>query len=271
MTSIFREVPSNFYYLVFYCEDNFEGDPLPLPSKAAKIYAETNEAKLSGALNEFLTKLVASTSCEYTVKLHAHGCGDISSVITQPHFHLLFCIKSFLGTENYFKNTLALTLGNKNGLKYCKVLLCSATYPEICLQKEITASAKTLRMYGDRLKTMKTSQITSDLRCHFKVIWEFQRECYSPFGCMDDKERVAHLCKKLQELRKSEAVFKDSIVDFIEIIMRVFGTMEASHHNSILNVGLGCSNAQCQRFDSPEAQNLSSPFYSREDLNYHSN
>ena len=76
------------------------------------------------------------------------------------------------------------------------------------------------------------------------------------------QKRVAFLCKKLQELQKSEAVFKDSVVDFIDILMRGFGTMEASHHNSILKVDLGCSNAQCQCFEFLEAQNSSIPFYS---------
>ena len=130
MTSIFRELPSNFYY-VLLCEENFEGVPLPPPSKTAKIYAETNEVKLPGTLNEFLTKLVASTNCEYTVRLHAHDCRPICSVITQPHFHLLFYIKSFVGAENYFKNNLALTLGNNNKLKDCKVMPCLATSREI--------------------------------------------------------------------------------------------------------------------------------------------
>ena len=173
MTGIFREVPSNLYYLIFYCEGDFEGDPLRPSSKTAQIYAETNEVELPGTLIEFLTKLVASTNCEYTGRLHAHGCEDICSVITQPHFHLLFYIKSFLGAENYFKYTLALKLGNKTGLKNCKVMLCSVTYPEICLKREISASAKTLRMYGDRLKKMKASRDTSDSACQFKVIWEF--------------------------------------------------------------------------------------------------
>ena len=162
-------------------------------------------------------------------------------------------------------------LGNKNGLKGCKVMLCSVTYLEICLKKEISASAKTLRMYGNRLKKIRTSRLTSDLGCQIKVIWEFQRESYSPFGCIDDKETVAHLCKKLQELQKTEAVFKDSVVDFIDILMRGFRTMEASHHNSILKVDLGCCNTQCQYFECLEAHNLSISFYSREDSNYPSN
>ena len=208
MTSIFREVPSNFYYLIFYCEEDFEGDPLPLPSKTAKLYAETNEVELPGTLIEILTKLVASTNCDYAVRLHAHGCEDICSVITQPPFHLLFYIKSFVGAENYFKNTFALTIGNKKGLKDCKVMLCSVTNPEICLKKEISPSANTLRLYGDRLKKLKASRSTSDLGCQFKVIWEFQRECYSPFSGIDDTERVALLCKKLQELQNPKQFLK---------------------------------------------------------------
>ena len=82
MTSIFREVPSIFFHLIFYCEEDFEGDPLPPPSKTAKIYAKPNEVESLRTLDEFLTKLVASTNCEYTVRLHAHGCEDICSKIT---------------------------------------------------------------------------------------------------------------------------------------------------------------------------------------------
>ena len=148
-------------------------------------------------------------------------------------------------------------------------MLCSVTYPETCLKKEISASANTIRLYGKRLKKMKASPSTSDLGCQFKVIWEFQRECYSPFSGIDDTERVAHLSKKLQKLQKSEAVFKDSVLDFIDNLIRGFGTMEASHHNSILKVDLGCSNAQGQCFERVEAQNSSIPFYCKDDLNYH--
>ena len=68
MTSNFPEVPRNFYFLIFYCEEILEVDPPPSPSKTAKIYAETNEPELPGTLNEFLIKLIASTSCEYTVR-----------------------------------------------------------------------------------------------------------------------------------------------------------------------------------------------------------
>ena len=107
--------------------------------------------------------------------------------------------------------------------------------------------------------------------CQFKVIWEYQRECFSPLSGIDDAEKVAHLWKKLQELQKSEAVFKDSVVDLIDILMRGFRTMEASHHNNMLKVDLGCYNAHCQGLESFEAQKSSIPLFDRDDLNYHSN
>ena len=83
---------------MFYCEYDFSGDPLLPPSKTAKIYPETNEIELPGVLNEFLTKLVTKRTVN-TPRHHAHGCEDICSVMTQPHFPLLFHIKNFVGAE----------------------------------------------------------------------------------------------------------------------------------------------------------------------------
>ena len=150
-------------------------------------------------------------------------------------------------------------------------MLCNVTYPENCLMVEITKSSNTLQIYGEKLRDISTSQATIDLSFQFEVLREYQRERYSPFSGIDDAEQVAHLCRKLQELQKSDAVFKDSVVDFIDILMRGFGTMEPSHHNNILKMNLGCSNAQCQCFNCFEAQNSSIPIFDRDDLNYLSN
>ena len=97
MTSIFREIPRNFYFMIFYCEEDFEEDPIPPPSKILKTYAETNGIELPRTLTEFLKTLSASTNFEYTIRRHAYGCEDICSEIAQPHYHLLFYIKSFVG------------------------------------------------------------------------------------------------------------------------------------------------------------------------------
>ena len=76
------------------------------------------------------------------------------------------------------------------------------------------------------------------------------------------------MCEKLQEIQKADAAFKELIVDFTDI--RGFVTMEASYHNSLPSVELGCSNYQCQCSECLETKNSSIPFYSRYDLNNHS-
>ena len=141
-------------------------------------------------LTEFPTTLSASTNFEYTIRRHAYGCEDICSEIAQPHFHLLFYIKSFVGAKKYFRNTLAITVGNKSGLRDCKVMLWNVTYPENCLKVEMTKSSNTLRIYGERLRKILTSQAAIDLGCQYKVLWEYQRECYSPFSEIDDGEKL---------------------------------------------------------------------------------
>ena len=64
MKSTFREVPSNFYYLTFYCEEDSEADPIPPHSNSAKTYAETNDFILPRTLTEVIETNVASTNCD---------------------------------------------------------------------------------------------------------------------------------------------------------------------------------------------------------------
>ena len=92
---------------------------------------------------------------------------------------------------------------------------------------------------------ISTSQVTFDFGYQYKMIGDLQRESYSKFKGMDDTDRVAHLCNKLLQLQKYDAVFKDSVLDFIGLLMRGFGRKEVSHHNNTLKADLGCSNAQC--------------------------
>ena len=70
MTSNFREMPSNFFYLIFYREEDSEADPIPSPSNSAKTYAEMIDIDLPRTLSEVIKTIVASSNCEYTLRLH---------------------------------------------------------------------------------------------------------------------------------------------------------------------------------------------------------
>ena len=72
---------------------------------------------------------------------------------------------------------------------------------------------------------------------------------------IEKTEKLLFLSQRLVELQRSQAVFKDSVLNFIELLERGFGTIHASHHNNVLSVDLGFSDAQCQCIECVEGQN----------------
>ena len=90
---------------------------------------------------------------------------------------------------------------------------------------------------------------TASLGCDFNLSWEFHRTSYTDFDEEIDAEKVTYLSKKLVELQNSDGPFKDSVIDFIDLLKRGFGNINASHHNNVLSVDLGYSNAQCQCYE----------------------
>ena len=170
MTIIFRERPSNFYYLIFYYEEDSEADPIPSNPKNAKTFDETIDFELPRTLSEIVKTIVASTNCEIILRLHAHGCQHNCSGITLPPFHLLFSIKIFVGAKSYFKKPSAMTLQKKNGLKDCNLRLYSVTHSELCLKMRRKFLSCANPVYGDRLSMTSSPRLSFDLGCQNKVI-----------------------------------------------------------------------------------------------------
>ena len=99
---------------------------------------------------------------------------------------------------------------------------------------------------------------TTDLGCNFDLTWELQSACYTEFDDCEDAERLSFLRRQLAKFEKSQAVFKDSVLEFIDPLMRGFRMIAASHRNSVLSVDLGFSEAQCQCLEGQEKSQLSS-------------
>ena len=57
----------------------------------------------------------------------------------------------------------------------------------------------------------------------------------------------------MAQLQKSNAIFKDCVIDFINLLQRGFGNNNIARHINVLKVDLGYSNAQCQCFECTEA------------------
>ena len=120
------------------------------------------------------------------------------------------------------------------------------------------------------MKSMLQTKSTKDLRCKLEV-WELQRSCYTEFDENEDAEKLSYLCRKLSELQKSNAIFKDCVIDFINLLQRGFGNINVAHHNNVLKVDLGYSNAQCQSFECTEASDSVFEGNERKDFNFDPN
>ena len=99
---------------------------------------------------------------------------------------------------------------------------------------------------------MQTSS-TNHLACKFENLWKLQRSCYTEFDENEDAEKLFYLYRKLAELLKSNAIFKDCVIDFINLLQHGFGKVNIAHHNIVPKLDLGYSNAQCQCFQCTEA------------------
>ena len=112
MTSIFREVSSHFYYLVYFSKEEASGRELhdPPPCKIFK-YAKKIQPKLPESLCRLVKSLLNTTSCEYSIRCHntvnKSEAEDECSNVLGEHYHVLFYIKSFVGAEKFIKDTIS--------------------------------------------------------------------------------------------------------------------------------------------------------------------
>ena len=255
---MFREVPSHFYYLVYFSKEETSDRELhdPPPCKIIKYANEILQPKLPESLCRLVKSLLNNTSCGYSIRCHNTAnkgeAEDECSNVLGEHYHVLFYIKSFVGAEKFIKDTISNNLLNpQKGTKIISSLvkLFKVSYPENCLQTEAQLGGNRLFIHGEKMKSILKMKPTTDLGCSYEMSWELQRSCYTEFDESEDIEKLSFLSKQLAELEKSPAVFKDSVLDFIELLMRGFGTIKASHHNNVLSVDLGFSDAQCQCFE----------------------
>ena len=260
MTSVFREVPSHFQYLVFYThEEIVAADDVsepPAPKVSKQKCQDHSEIIFPKSLCSLLKQLLRATSCEYTVRKHIvgkiGGTEDVCSQLQNDHYHILLHLKSFVGAEKFIKETIGDIFTGKDKIfkvKNCVARLYAITYPEICFKNEVTLSTNNLFIHGEKIKEMMNATTTNGLECNFNLTWEFHRTSYTEFDDDVDMEKLSYLSKKLVELQRSDAPFKDSVIDFIDLLKRGFGNINASHHNNTLSIDLGYSNAQCQCFE----------------------
>ena len=122
MTSVFREVPSHFQYLVFYAhEELVAADDVsepPAPRVSKKKCQDHSENIFHKSLCSFLKQLLRATNCEYMVRKRIvgkiGGTEDVCSQLQNDHYHILLHLKSFVGAEKFIKETIGDILTEKH-------------------------------------------------------------------------------------------------------------------------------------------------------------
>ena len=202
MASLFREVQSHFYYLVYFSKEETSGRELldPPPCKINKYANEILQPKLPESLCRLVKSLLNNTSCEYSIRCHntankSEAEVECSNVLGE-HYHIVFYIKSFVGAEKFMKDSIINNILNpQKGTKTkdSLVKLFKVSFPENCLQTEAQLGGNRLFIHGDKMKSILKMKPTTELGCNYEMSWELQRSRYTKFDESEDIEKLPSL------------------------------------------------------------------------------
>ena len=161
MTSVLRQVPSQFHYLVFSSTEEGEWEEHEEPPLKIVRYAnEFQQPKLPKSFCRFLKTLLSSTHCEYTIRCHNtvnfSGTEVVCSNFTGEHYHIFRYLKAFVGAENFIKESISENITRaKPPLKIRNsfVKLFTVSYPENYIKRGKLWRQPTLHN-ADRMKSM---------------------------------------------------------------------------------------------------------------------
>ena len=189
-----------------------------------------------------MKSLLNNTSSECSIRCHTTAnkseAEDECSSVLGEHYHVLFYFKSIVGAEKFIKDTISNNILNPQKatkIKDSLVKLFKVSYPEYCLQTEAQIGGNRFVIHAEKMKSILKMKATTDLGCSYEMSRDLQSSCYTKFDESQDIEKLSFLSKRLIKLETSPAVFKDSVLYFIELLMRGFGTIKASHHKNVVS------------------------------------
>ena len=231
MTSVFREIPSNFWLLLYSTEE----------SEAYSNVYEKDTLELPTSLSKLLEILSNSHKCQFIGKVHeqdAPGNGSLDEfcqALPPNHYHLLLYLPQCTNAETFLKRTISKVLSN--------------LHPENFLRTEMSSfgNRRFFVKEGEKMKNMLNRKTTESLGCKFNSVWELDR--HNSLGDCTDNEKALYVFRKLVELEKSDAPFKDTVIPYIELLQRGIGRLFVTEHSRTLDIDLRHSNAQCMCFE----------------------
>ena len=245
MATVFREIPSKYWLILFHSENNISNTSQETETEAS------GAACIPTSLSNLLEILVCSHDAQYIRRQHKENdCnhGELRSFCENfplDHHHVLLYIPNSTNIQNVLKQTVTQVLSTAQNA-YAKIFTVS--YPENFIKSEAAVSKKnSFCIRGEKIQYLMNQRTTEDLGCTFNCVWEYQK--HNSLGACNDNEKALYVFQKLLELEKSESPFKDTIVSYIDLLQRGAGRLFLSEHSRTLDIDLGWTNAQCMCFD----------------------
>ena len=244
--TVFREVPSNFWLLLFHTDETTTIE------KLSETTRNTFPDSMPPSLCNALQILMCSHNAQYLSREHLQNefsCGQLEEICqTMPsnHHHTLLYLPDCAEAETFLKQTILQVLSTTNN---AHVKLMTVSYPENFLRAETNnkSAASAISVRGEKMKSLMNQKTTEGLGCKFKSVWEYEK--HNSLGASVGSEKALFLFQRLLELESSDAPFKDSILSYIDLLQKGFGRFYVTEHSRTLDIDLGVTNAQCTCFE----------------------
>ena len=239
MTTVFREIPSNYWLLLYSTDENSE--KVASGSGAQK---ESNPG-MPPSVAKLLEKLTSSNDCQFLYRkqsIEENSGGqleDFCQWMPSNHYHILLYLPHSAGGEKLIKQSVSQTLSKVHN---AKVKLLTVTYPENFSKAETSIFCdESVVVRGERMQKLIKAKTSVSLGCSFVDLWELEKN--NSLGNCADSEKALYVFQKLLELEKSDAPFKDTIISYIDLLQRGVGRFFVSEHRRTMDIDLGASNA----------------------------
>ena len=171
MTTVFREVPSNFWLFLFHTDETTTIE------KLSETTRNTFPDSMPPSLCNVLQILMCSHNAQYLRQKHLQNefsCGQLEeSCQTMPSNHqhtLLYHLPDCAEAETFLKQTILQVLPTTNN---AHVKLMTVSYPENFLRAETNnkSAASAISVRGEKMKSLMNQKTTGGLGCKFKSVW----------------------------------------------------------------------------------------------------
>ena len=246
MTTFFREIPSNFWLLLFHTDETTTIEKLSETTR--KMFPDSMPPSLCNALKN----LMCSHNAKNLSREHLQNefsCGQLEEIcqtVPSNHRHTLLYLPDCAEAETFLKQTILQVLSTANN---AHVKLMTVSYPENFLRAETNnkSAADSISVRGEKMKSLMNQKTTEALGCKFKSDWEYEK--HNSLGASVGSKKALFLFQRLLELESSDAPFKDCILSYIDLLQKGFRQFFVTEHSRTLDIDLGVTNAQCTYFE----------------------